>query len=176
MAEKSEIIDAIEALSVHCRPPLMSVDQRSLWMRDWIADLEQFPIEAVQKACRTYRHSGATKFPTPGQLLPLARSHQPQPTEERIQEWRPLSEEEFAALSLRDKIRHHGIMAHEARVKAGPMWRNTGAGDMRRPQKAHVEPQDMPDVWRRWTSIADGHEAEAKRLRTYLHRQPQAAA
>jgi hypothetical protein len=171
MAQKSEIIDAIEALAVHCRPTLMSVDQRTLWMADWCSDLTQHPIEAILAACRKYRHSGATKFPTAGQLIPLVKASLPAEQTPDEGPWRPLSEPEYDALSLRAKIRHQLILASDARSKAGPMFRNTQSV-MARAGGEHIQASDMPDTWRRWTDIARGHEAEAARLRSYLHAKP----
>src|ERR1700747_1981343 len=129
MAEKTEILDAIEALAVHCRPPMMEISARTLWLRDWCADLAEFPLEAIVTACRKWRQSGATKFPTPGQLLPLVRDSVPsQGGGTRVEVWRPLSDAEYQALTVREKIRHHQILSHEAYSKAGPMFRNTTAG------------------------------------------------
>lgn len=177
MADKSEIIDCIEALAVHCRPPLMEVEQRMLWLRDWCNDLAQFPLEAVANACRKWRHSGAVKFPTPGQLLPLVRDSLPGQKGEQVQVWRELSDDEYAKLTLREKIRHRTIQAHEARLKAGPMFRNTSAGPgITKASGAHLQPDEMPPVWRKWNELADSHEAEAKRLREFLRSSERMAA
>lgn len=165
MAEKTEIVDAIEALGVHCRPPLMEVEQRTSWMRDWISDLVQFPIEAITNGCRKWRHSGATKFPTAGQLLPLIRASMPAEKVEAVQQWRPLSDSEYEALSLSEKIRHHQILAHESSLKAGPMWRDG--------RPLHMD-QMSPDYHEHMTRSRH-HSAEVKRLREYMKR-PQDAA
>jgi hypothetical protein len=169
MASKTETIDAIEALAVHCRPPLMSVEQRELWMRDWCNDLTEFPAEAIATACRKWRHSGSTKFPTPGQLIPLIRDSLPNKPGEKVQVWRPLSDAEYANLTVRDKIRHQMILAHEAGSKAGPMFRNTSSGGpISKASGIHLTEAEMPDTWRTWTEIQRRHLAEAKRLREYL--------
>lgn len=168
MADKTEIADAIEALALHCRPPLMAVDQRLLWLRDWCTDLAEFPIEAVQAACRKWRHSAAAKFPTPGQLLPLVRESLPAEKTGAVEVWRELSDSEYRALTVREKIRHCTILAHEARIKAGPMLVNTTLRGSSRISGKHLTSEEMPDTWRRWTAIAEGHEAEAKRLREIL--------
>lgn len=178
MAQRTEIASEIEALAVHCRAPLMEVEQRTSWLRDWCNDLADFEIEAIRAGCREWRQSGATKFPTPGQFIPLVRKriNGPKTDPASIQPWRPIGDAEFDALSLRDKIRHHRILAAEARRKAGPMWRNPPAGaSVAKPIKGHIPANDMPDDWRRWTEIASGHDAEAKRLSGYLRAQPLAA-
>lgn len=174
MAARDEIIDCIEALAVHCRPPLMSIEQRALWLRDWCSDLAEFPTDAIATACRKWRHSGSNKFPTPGQLLPLVRDSLPSSHGPRVEPWRELTEDEYRALSVREKIRHRLILAHEARTKAGPMFR-TQRAMMGRPTGEHLTPEQMPDTWRRWTQIAEGHEAEVARLREHL-RAPASAA
>jgi hypothetical protein len=173
-----EIVDEIERLAVHCRPPLMQVEQRESWLRDWCDDLAGFEIEAIRSACREWRQSGAQKFPTPGQLLPMVRKRTAGPRADggALQPWRELSDGEYEALSLRDKIRHQRILAAEAYRKAGPMWRNgAGGANPAKPVKGHVAPDQMPDTWRYWTDIARSHDAEAQRLASYLHRQPMAA-
>jgi hypothetical protein len=175
MADKSQIIDAIEALAVHCRPPIMSVPQRELWMRDWCADLASFPAEAITNACRKYRQSEATKFPTPGQLIPLVRLSLPSTTGEKVAEWAPLSDAEYASLSIRDKSRHRSILAHDARIKAGPMYVNRSP-TLSGATPGHVSAENMPAVWRKWTGIAEAHEAEAKRLREHLRGRTDVAA
>jgi len=167
MADRTEIATEIEALAVHCRPPLMEAEKRALWLRDWCEDLAKFPIGAVRVACRKYRNSGATKFPTPGQLVPMVRAEAEQkPAAERVQPWRPLTDDEYEALSLRGKIEHQRILAGQARRKAGPMWLNG------RP----AGPDELPERWHEWTKRAENHEAEADRLRRYLRATPQGLA
>lgn len=166
MAEKTQIIDAIEALAVHCRPPLMSIEQREMWMRDWCADLAKYPADAIANACRKWRHGGQTKFPTPGQLMPIIRESLPTERGQRVEPWRELSDAEYQQLSIREKMRHRQILAHEARGKAGPMFRNLSQGGaMDRAKGEHIPPDAMPETHRHWTSIAEAHEAEYKRLR-----------
>ncbi|MCR5876948.1 hypothetical protein [Phenylobacterium sp. J367] len=175
MAEKTEVYDAIEALAVHCRPPLMSVEQRTLWLRDWANDLAEFPLDSINTACRKWRHSGTAKFPTAGQLLPLIRESLPVQGE-RVQIWRPATASEYAAMSLREKIREHTILAHEAGSKAGPMFRNTSQG--KRMMGVHLDAEEMPDNWRIWKAEEKRHLEEASRLRSKLfeaQRAPMAA-
>lgn len=168
MASKTEIIDAIEALAIHCRPPLMSIEQRDLWMRDWCEDLAQFPAEAILNACRKFRHSGAVKFPTAGQFMPLVKQAMPGEQHDRIEAWRPLTDEEYRALPLKEKIRHHEILAHEAGGKAGPMFLNTSHGLGGKISGRHLTAEEMPDTFRRWKQIEANHYAEARRLKEHL--------
>jgi hypothetical protein len=176
MTDKSQIIDAIEALALHCRPPLMAIEQREAWIRDWCADLEEFPLEAIQNACRKWRHSGATKFPTAGQLLPLIRENVPRDDGPALQVWREAGPDEYRAMSVREKIREHQILAHAAFGKAGPMFRNTsGGGVMAKASGTHLTAEQMPDSHRAWIAEARRHTAEVARLREYLNAEPRRA-
>lgn len=174
MAEKPDIIDAIEALAVHCRPPLMEASQRTAWLNDWCSDLAEFPLEAVANACRKWRHSGATKFPTAGQLLPMVRESLPVEKRGAVHAWRPATDAEFRAMSVREKIRELTILAHEARGKAGPMFRNTSQGP--RMSGVHLEPHELPAEHRVFTAEAERYEAEIARLREVLRTPYQASA
>lgn len=177
-ATKAEILNQIEALAVHCRPPLMSMEQRDLWLRDWCADLAEYPADALHNACRKWRHSGAIKFPTPGQLLPLIRDSLPaeKSADGPARAWQPADQAEYDAMSLRDKIREHRILAHEARLKAGPMFRNVSGSMTGRIRGERLKPEEMTSAWHRWTQEAERHDREAKRLSEYLHRKPSAGA
>lgn len=168
MADRDEITTEIEALTTHCRPPLMDVDARMLWLRDWCEDLASYPIEAIRKACRQYRMGGSAKFPTPGQLMPLVQSHMPSESHGRTEVWRPLTDEEYRGLTVRQKHRHQLILASEAGGKAGPMFRNAG-GTPGKPKGEHLTPADMPPAWSHWIRVRDGHMAEAKRLREIMN-------
>lgn len=174
MAQRTEIADELNSLAVHCPHRLMDVEAKSMWMRDWCEDLAEYPIEAIRSACRKWRHSGATKFPTPGQLIPLVREVAPVEGGGKVEVWRELNDAEYDALSIREKIRHRQILAMEARRKAGPMFRNS-PGEGIRSGGIHLKPEDMPDVWRKWTKIAEAHEAEASRLRHLIRNKPMAA-
>lgn len=159
MAEATEIMDALESLALHCRPPLMSVDDRARWMRDWCEDLRSYDIAAIRAATAKWRSGESQKFPTPGQLLPLVRVLVGGPISDGpIGPWRPITDEAYDALSLAEKIRHQRILASEARSKAGPMWRNG------RP----AGPDEMTDRWRIWIERARNHDAEAARLRQIM--------
>jgi hypothetical protein len=157
MAEHREIIAEVEALTVHCRPPVMAIEQRARWQVDWARDLEKYPIEIIQQAFRQWRQGESGKFPTPGQILPMLdrMTRRPDgPSQAQSLEWRyDLSEEAYRALSLNEKIRHHRIAAGHCRRKAGPM-----------PHKVTVAKKDMPAEWQEWRARAERHDDEAKRL------------
>lgn len=177
MADKNQIIDAIEALAVHCRPPLMSVEDKTRWMRDWADDLAEFPLEAITNATRKWRHSGATKFPTAGQLLPLVRETLPATGVEKHETWRPAGPEEYAAMTVREKIREHLILANMDGAKAGPMFRNTSGGaGIERASGKHLTLEEMSPASRAFRESADRHLAEVKRLREYLRSDYRGAA
>lgn len=170
MASKAEIINAIEALTVHCRPPLMEANQRTSWLSDWCDDLGRFPAEAIANGCRKWRHSGNTKFPTPGQLLPLVGEGVPNPDRVKALPWRPATQEEYQAMTLKEKIRENLILASEADGKAGPQFRNTSQrGSINRAAGVHLTPEQMPPEWHRWRDVAATHRAEAGRLRKHLY-------
>jgi hypothetical protein len=176
MATKDEILPEIEALSVHCRPALMDLETRATWLRDWCDDLSELPIEAIRQGIRKWRHSGATKFPTPGQLLPLIRENVPDDRGPAVLPWREASPAEYQAMSVREKIREHQILAHAAFGKAGPMFRNTsGGGPMSRASGTHLTAEQMPGSHQSWLEEARRHAAEAQRLRQYLHAEPRRA-
>lgn len=167
MAEKSEVMNVIDGLALHCRPPIMSADQKTVWMRDWIADLEEFPVEAIANAARRWRQSGNTKFPTAGQLLPLIKDTVPKERED-LRPWRPATEDEYRAMSIEGKIRERRILAHEASGKAKPMFRNTTMKAGGKASGIHLTKEEMPAENSHWLAIASNHEAEIKRLRERL--------
>lgn len=172
-----EIIKELRALEQFCTFKAVRTGEESeRFLKDYLADVQEFPLDAIQKACGKWRKSGATKFPTPGQLIPLIRECLPAEGGVGPQAWRPLSDGEYADLSLRDKIRHQQILAHEARVKAGPMWKTPPGSSLKRPRAGHIEPAELSPVYRQWMDIAAEHDAEVRRLRSYLHRSPLAAA
>jgi len=154
MASRTEIIEAIEGLAVHCRPPLMGVDERTRWFNDWCDDLKEFSALAVETGCKRWRQGSNPKFPLPGQLLPLVRAaHTDGNRGVKPQAWRPLSDAEYAALSLTEKIRDRQIMATEAFSRAGP-------------QKGPAE--EMPEAWHMHRRLGKQYAAEAAELRKKL--------
>lgn len=167
MAERVEIVAELEALETHCRAPLMSVEQRQAWMRDWCDDLAEFPIEAIRLACRDWRRGQDRKFPLPGQLLPLVRAKvsQRQEGDADNKPWEPLSDLAYDALSLSEKVRHQKILGAEALRKAGPQWANGKP----------VAADDMPSDWHTWRRTAANHFDEAKRLEGKLRASRSAA-
>lgn len=175
MADRSEIMGEIEGLEVHCRASLMTVDARSRWMADWCSDLASYPIEAVQSAFRDWRQSGNTKFPTPGQIIPAVRAKLRKVEDVGAmgtRKWEPLTDADYYAASIEDKIRHHEIMAQRARFKAGPMYRagKTWASG------AHLDRADMPSGWHDAQSQADNHFAKARELSKKLRSARERAA
>lgn len=159
MAERSEIINELEALETHCRAPLMSVEARTAWMRNWCDDLGEFPIDAIRLACRDWRQGTGGKFPTPGQLLPLIRAKIVREHNDGDNKpWEPLSDMAYDALPLRDKIRHLGILRTNALAKGGPMWRNG------QPLTA----EEMPASWHEQKKLAQRYADEARRLQGKL--------
>lgn len=166
MASFEEIMENVEALAVHCRPPLMDVESRARWMQDWCEDLKAHNVEDIRKACGLWRASGATKFPNPGQLLSLIQKSQGHGTSDREpykptpvhRMWSPPSEAEYRDLSIRQKIEYHQIMAHEIKGRAGPMFANG----------KHVSSGDMPTVWHSLQREAQQHSEKVKELRDRL--------
>lgn len=163
MADHREIIEEIEALTVHCRPPVMSIEQRARWQMDWAQDLAKYPLESIQQVFRQWRQSEIAKFPMPGQILPILDRMSRKPDaemSESVAEWHyDISDEEYRSLSLNDKIRHHRIAAIHCRRKAGPM-----------PHRALVRKEDMPREWHEWRDRAFNHDAEAQRLQQSIGR------
>lgn len=157
MAESGEIVEALEALAIHCRAPLMGVDDRSRWLRDWCEDLREFPISAVSAACKVWRAGDSAKFPTPGQLLPLVRAQCRQPKSPsdgdlNNRAWTWPTDDELDAMPLRERRRQYLIMASEAAAKAGPM---NEAGEFPRPS---------------WRGKARAYTDEARRIAEMISR------
>lgn len=159
MAERTEITEELERLALHCRPPLMSVEDRVRWLADWCEDLRSYDIEPIRTACKRWREGVEAKFPRQGQLVPMIRAATVKGEKTAIVEgnkpWRPLTDEEYQQLTLSDKIRHCRILAQEAYSKAGP-------------QGLHTSAEDMPESWKIWRGKGHGHDAEAQRLNKIL--------
>ena len=88
---------------------------------------------------------------------------------ERPHVWRPLSDDEYRNLTVREKIRHHQILAHEAMGKGGPMYRQAATASQR---GTHLTPDDMPAQWHEGRREAAFHHAEIKRLREIIANGP----
>lgn len=172
MADRLDIANALESLAVHCRPPLMSVEDRSRWMVDWCSDLASFPIEAIKLACTRWRQSENTRFPTPGQLLPMVRAVLPaKGSGPKVEAWRPISDDEYRQLPIRDKIRHLKIVLSELMTNAGPMMVNEGSFRGR-----HLTPDEMPAKWHDAKARAAVIEGEISRLRDAIKNAQERAA
>jgi hypothetical protein len=157
MASRIEIVEAIEALAVHCRPPLMGVDERDRWLRDWCDDLKNFTDDAIKTGCARWRQGTNPKFPLPGQLLPLVRAVQAtgNANVKQGEIWRELTDAEYDRLTMRENIRHQQILASNAYSKAGPQLKAA---------------EEMPDAWHLWRKIGAEHAAEARQLQERLNR------
>ena len=167
MADRAEIIEEIEGLEAHCRAALMTVGTRHRWLSDWCDDLSKFPIEATRAAFRDWRQSGNTKFPTPGQIMPLVKAKVRRPDGDKpsgVRPWTPLGEGEYPDASIEDKLRHHRIMAERARFDAGPMYLAGATWASGR----HLDAGEMPERWRTLRRKADNHASEAKALNERL--------
>jgi len=136
---------------------------------DYADDLGDLGAEAVERACRSWRQSDAKRFPTPGQLSklaePIAKAALRGPAPET---WREITDAQYAALSLEDKIWHREKLADEASAKAASLWRRLPeTKEGKPPSFVHFE-SSLPAEWARWRRVQVGHLAEAKRLRDSL--------
>lgn len=134
----------------------MSVEDRVRWLADWCDDLKDEELSAIRTACHRWREGSDRRFPMLGQLKPLiaAATRSKPANAESYKPWRPLSHDEYAELSLREKIRHQKILASEAGNKAGPQCLN------KRPAKA----EDMPEAWHIWKRQQREHADEVMKL------------
>jgi hypothetical protein len=151
------IIEELEALASHYIRPVRSAAEHERFLADYLTDLKAYPMDAIEKACKDWRRSEATKFPTCGQLLAFVRSAMPK-QEVYGQLWAPLAADDYEKLTMAEKVRYLTTLAMDAATKAGPMWVNG------RP----AEPDELPEKWHKWTAISKEHFAEAKRLREKL--------
>jgi hypothetical protein len=103
-------------------------------------------------------HGDNGKFPTPGQIMPSIRAQVPSASVADFMPWRPLSDAEYAGLTVREKIRHHRIMASECRMRAGPQWKHGKP----------IAAEDMGEMWREHRRKAAHHDQEAKRMQDML--------
>jgi hypothetical protein len=162
------IIPELEALELHFRHPIQG-EARSKWLVDWARDLSAYSLEDIQRGCKRWRMNGQ-RFPKPGELIAAIQQETRLDGQVRVHEWRKLSDPEYEALDLVGKIRHHMILAHEARGKAGPMFRNQAGGgnSIFKAAGEHLTREEMPEEWHRLQAVARGHDAEVKRLRGLL--------
>lgn len=160
-SDRIEIVKELRALEQFCTfKAVRSGEEQERYMLDYLADVQEYPLEAIRKACAEWRKSGVTKFPTSGQLIPLIRKHVAEEKPAQNGPWRQISEEEYEGLTLREKIRHRLILASEARRTAST---HTHGWDR--------NVTTAPAAYRHWIDVAAGHDREAMRLGAYL-RQP----
>lgn len=144
----------IEALSSHFPTRAHTPAEHDRWLSDFVADLGDLDETAVRRGCAEWRNSKTGRFPTPGQLRKVCAAYVRQLPAPPPQPWTAPTDAEYATLTLAEKIRTHTVLALEARMKAGPMWKNA------RP----AGPDELGPEWHRWTAIAKNHEAEVARL------------
>lgn len=160
-SHRIEIIKELRALEQSCSfRNARTGEENERFLKDYLADIEEFPLEAIKAACADWRKSGSIRFPTSGQLIPMIRAKVPSDGVSRETAWVELSEDDYAQLDLPSKERHHLIMAQRCEVKAGPMWRNG------RP----LTHNEMPPAWHQLRERAAHHREEAARLRNLYRR------
>lgn len=160
---RTEVIDELDALSTHYPRGPRSPDQHMRFLEDYLDDLKDFTNDQVKAACRRWRQSDATKFPTSGQLMNTARSERGRDLGDNTA-WRPLTDQEYDALSLDEKIRHQRILASEARGRAKPQFKQI-EGSWR--AGIHIPGDEMPERWFVERELGRRHDEEAKRLIGY---------
>lgn len=164
-----EIIKELRALEQFCTfKALRTGEENERFLKDYLADIEEFPLDAIRKACADWRRSGATKYPTSGQLIPMIRRHLLEERQggDRPQPWTAPSEAEYEAMPLREKIRQRRIMAGLAEEQA---FREAAKLGWDR------NVQNAPQVWREHMARAASHHEEAARLKRRLRPVPVAA-
>jgi hypothetical protein len=147
-----QITLSLISLSNHYRRQVRTPEEQAMWLRDWLDDLAAWTPDQVADACGEWRRSAARRMPSSGELLvKLSTMHAPkQQSQPKIEAWKPISDEEYDTLSVRDKIRHHHILADQAMLG----WKSTT--------------RQVDDDWRRRDAIAKNHRAEASRLGAML--------
>lgn len=158
---RTDIVAELEALSEHYPKPRRDAAAQARFLADYVTDLNRFTPAEVKTACAKWRALESQRFPTPGQLAAICVKGQGGHAE-RFEKWRPLSDEEYDALSLSDKIRHHRILADRVWDEAGPIRRRVGSRNI-------ADLRQDPD-WRELERRGADHLAEASRLQSYLDR------
>ncbi len=75
-AEPQQILTALARLRLHCPTVTMSEYESELLIKDYIADLSNFPLDLIIQACNEYRYGCENKFfPSIAMLLELIRPH-----------------------------------------------------------------------------------------------------
>lgn len=152
----AQIIEELQALQAHYPRQARATDEEQRWLRDYVEDLHACPDDAVRYACRRWRQSGARKYPTSGELLSFAQQFQPRGDANETRKtppWGPVSDYEYDAMTLAEKLRHQTILGNHAQFTAGPQTK---------PKEA------MPEAWHEHRERARHHFAEASRLRGLL--------
>lgn len=72
--------------------------------------------------------------------------------------WSPLEGADYDALTLREKVREHTLLANRAQLRAGPMWTADGGGRA-------LNPDEMSDEWHALRRTAGYHLEEVERLK-----------
>jgi hypothetical protein len=75
-AEPQQILIALARLRLHCPTVTMSEYESELLIKDYIADLSEFPLDLIIQACNEYRYGCDNKFfPSIAKLLDLIKRH-----------------------------------------------------------------------------------------------------
>lgn len=72
--------------------------------------------------------------------------------------WSSLEGADYDALTLREKVREHTILANRAQMRAGPMWTGEGGGRA-------LNPDEMSEEWHALRTTAGYHLEEVERLK-----------
>lgn len=76
MHEQAILVVLVRLSAHYWRPDYKPAQSREMWL-DWIADLREFDIVAIEAACESYRRNSTSEFfPKPGQLRTLAALEQ----------------------------------------------------------------------------------------------------
>lgn len=67
-AKPEQIAVEIEALALHYPAMSRTREESKIVNRNWIEDLDGWPIDILRETCRQWRNSNERFFPTPGQL------------------------------------------------------------------------------------------------------------
>lgn len=71
-AKPEQIALEVEALALHYPAFNRTPQESRIANGHWLDDLEAWPVDLIQEACKRWRNSPERYFPTPGQLKALA--------------------------------------------------------------------------------------------------------
>lgn len=75
-ADPRKILQELARLRLHFPTATMSTYEAELLIKDYLADLSEFPLDVIIKACNDYRYSCESKFfPSIARLLESIRLH-----------------------------------------------------------------------------------------------------